>query len=215
MAQKLVFLADNYFSEEMIEYKYYNGFALSQKQKSIASLHEAIKEKHPDSKILEVSSKSTEPVGVALSAFNLMFYHEEIKEERHLENVFQSSKKFEHGGPFLDLLNVKPGDAKTDERLRSSGELVSFQLYGEEWPLEPKTLFYDWIYIKALSKEKELCKRILEYDIFTDIVFNQKKSINCQARAAAIFVGLSRNGKLEEKLASKEAFTSIYKRYIR
>ena len=54
-------------------------------------------------------------------------------------------------------------------------------------------------------------RKLLEYDVFTDIEFNHKKSINCQARAAAIFVSLLKKGELEEKTKNKESFMTIYK----
>ena len=34
----------------------------------------------------------------------------------------------------------------------------------------------------------------MAYDAFTDIEFNPDKSLNCQARAAAMFVALNREG---------------------
>lgn len=37
---------------------------------------------------------------------------------------------------------------------------------------------------------------LLEYDGFTDIEFNPQKSLNCQAKAAALYVSLCRNGLL-------------------
>ena len=201
---------DNYFEETIVEYKYYSGFAVSQKQKSIRSLHEAIKQRFPGKAVLEISTKSETEEGIRLSAFNLPFYHEELQEFRHIENVFQSSKVFERGGPYKDLLNVSPKDAKRDPRLVESGRLVYFELYGRQWPLEPKTMFYDWIYITALKQNMEMAKHLLKYNIFTDIEFNHKRSLNCQARTAAIFVSLSRKNILEEITESPETFRSIY-----
>ena len=201
---------DTFFEEQIIEYKYYSGFAISQKQKSIRSLHDAIKSLYPDKSVLEISTKSEKEEGVKLSAFNLPFYHEELRENRHIENVFQASKVFENGGPFKDLLNVAPGEAKKDTRLVESGSLTGFELYRKKWPLVPKTMFYDWIYITALKQNMELAEKLLDYDIFTDIEFNHKKSLNCQARAAAIFVSLVRKHKLEELTESPEIFKSIY-----
>jgi len=212
MAEKKVFItsADNYYTEHMVKYTYYSGFAVSQKQKSIASLHSTLKEEFPGKKILEVSTKSTDELGIQLSAFNLKFYHEELGDYRWIENVFQSAKVFENGGPYKDLLNVAPKDAKRDERLTTSGKLKAFNLYGIDWPLEPKTMFYDWIYITALKRQSALAKQIVDYDIFTDIEFNHKKSINCQARAAAIFVSLVKKNELEAKTSSPDEFATIY-----
>ena len=49
------------------------------------------------------------------------------------------------------MLNVSPKDAKKDERLLSSGKLVGFNYNSMDFPLEPKTVFYDLIYINAVK----------------------------------------------------------------
>jgi hypothetical protein len=74
----------------------------------------------------------------------------------------------------------------------------------------PPTSFYDYIYLIALVQNKKLADNLLKYEIFTDIEFNFKKQINCQARSAAIFVFLSKNKLLEKYLSSYENFKSIY-----
>ena len=212
MAEKIVFISskDKPFEEALITYQYYSGFAVSQKQKSIQSLHEAIRDRFSGKKILEISTKSENELGIRLSAFNLKCYCEGLNETRSIENIFQSSKVFENGGPYRSLLNVSPKDAKKDDRIRNSGRLIHFELNGEKWALEPKTMFYDWTYIMALKQNEELANKLIEYDIFTDIEFNHKKSINCQARSAAMFVSLERQGKLNEKTESPEAFRTLY-----
>lgn len=213
MAEKKVFwsLNEQYYEEELIEYTYYPGFAISQKQKSIASLHQEIMKKHPNARPLEISTKSTEGIGFSLSAFNLEFFHQEIQEYRHLENVFQSSKVFENGGPYREVLDMHPKDAKRYDKLQSSGKLIAFNLYGEDWPIEPKTMFYDWIYISAIARRKDYLEELVKWNVFTDIEFNHKKSINCQARAAAICRSLYQQNKLEEYLADIELFKSMYR----
>lgn len=217
MAKRICFISrpSEYpiYKEMEVEFKYFNGFAVSQKQKSIDSMHNSINIIDKSLQILEVSTKSTNPTGVALSAFNLKFYDSNTDKEYPLENIFQSSKVFERGGPYRDLLNVHPKDAKRDERLKSSGNLIHFNYNDTIWDREPKTMFYDWIYISSLYRNKNLSKKILEYNAFTDIEFNQEKSINCQARSAAIFVSLSKLGKLDEVLNSKEEFKKIYSKY--
>ena len=82
------------------------------------------------------------------------------------------------------------------------------------WPsgeLAGKTFFYDWLYIHTLVQEENaaLAEGILAYDAFTDIEFNPKRSINCQAEAAAIFVSLSRQGLLRDALESEDGFREI------
>ncbi|KRQ86503.1 hypothetical protein ABG79_01712 [Caloramator mitchellensis] len=214
MAIRLYFVAKPFegklFEELEIEFKYYNGFSITQKQKSIISMHEKIYKKDPTLQVLEISSKSNNPLGVALSAFNLKVYDEKIGKEYPLENIFQSSKVFELGGPYRDLLNVSPKDAKKDPRLRESGELIYFDYDNVIWEKEPKTMFYDWLYINALYRNKYLSKEILKYNAFTDIEFNHEKSFNCQARAAAIFVGLNKIGKIKEIIDNKDEFKKIY-----
>lgn len=49
----------------------------------------------------------------------------------------------------------------------------------------------------------------MKYDGFTDIEFNPEKSINCQARAAALFVSLSRRGLLELAMTSIDNYIKI------
>lgn len=211
MAERKCFIVkidDTCWEEKLVEFEYYNGFALSQKQKSINSFHENILKIDDKFKVLEISTKSTIDIGRLLSAFNLRYI--ENGKNYAIENIFQSSKVFENGGPYLDLLNVHPREAKNDERLKISGKLVCFKLNGLEWPLMPKTMFYDWIYINALYSNSYLAEKILDYNVFTDIEFNHKKSINCQARAAAIFVSLSKRGIIDEIINNPRLFEKVY-----
>lgn len=196
------------FKEDNCEFTFYTGFALSQKQKSIKSLHEQILKKYSNAKILEVSRKSENSLGIALSAFNLTLPIN--NNEYPVENIFQSSKVFSNGGPYQDLLFVHPRDAKRDERLKTSGKLISFELNSNIWGIEPKTLFYDWLYIHALYRNKKLINEIIQYDTFTDIEFNPNKSFNCQARSVAIFVSLYKKGIIEVYLRDKNLFKDVY-----
>lgn len=214
MAKRICFISrENQFPvfvEKVIDFKYYSGFAISQKQKCISEMHKAISEYDNNLKALEISTKSTNPLGVALSAFNLKFYDDTSGKYYHIENIFQSSKMFENGGPYRDLLYVNPRDAKRDERLKTSGNLTAFSFHNQHWPLQPKTLFYDWIYISALKMNKELAEQIVKYNAFTDIEFNHLKSYNCQARSAAIFVSLYKNNQIEDYLQDVSFRENIY-----
>ena len=192
----------------MVEFKFHSGFAKVQKQKSIAELHQAARAKFNLNKILEVSSKSEEPLGVALSAFNLMINDEKAGQTYSVECAFQSSKVFKNGGPYVDLLNVSSREAKKDERLKESGALVAFQFKGTNWLLEPKTAFYDWLYINALNQNRQFHELLLNYQAFTDIEFNPKKSINCQAYSVALFVALARRNLLDQ-IREPEKFLKI------
>ncbi len=211
MANRPVFTISDqrpYFEEIGIEFQFFSGFSESQKQKSIASLHNAFIQSYPSSKPLEISTKSTNPIGVALSAFNLST-RLASGDEYPLESVFQGSKVYEYGGPYTDLFSRFPWEAKKDPRLKASGEIISFRLEGFDFPAEPKTYFYDWLYVNAVKNDLRLSEEILNYNAFTDIEFNPKKSLNCQARSAAIFVSLAEKGLLEEAVTSPPSFLNI------
>lgn len=211
MAVRPVFFGNEHeFSRKMIDFKYYNGFSIQQKQKSIDSLHREFLDLHPEYKVLEVSTKSTEELGVQCSAFNLMLTLNK-GEKFSVEQVFQCSKVFKKQGHQLLLLQSMDSKSikKRIQQINSEDELVGFRFFTKDFPLEPKTYFYNWLYINTLVQNKELSKAILEYDAFTDIEFNPNKSINCQAEACSIYISLVKKGKLEEALKSKEDFLEI------
>lgn len=213
MANRPIFVPTTYFpyvQEVSLEFEWFPGFSKSQKQKSINSLHRTAIMNELCNAPLEISSKSDKDIGVALSAFNLSVKlgNEALTK---LENVFQASKVFEKGGPYRDLLFTSPLEAKRDPRLKESGDLTGFTSRGKDeiWPIEPKTLFYDWIYLNALSRHEELAHQCTKFDGFTDIEFNPKKSFNCQARSAALFVALHREGLLEKLLSDPTTFQDV------
>jgi hypothetical protein len=208
MALRPVFIGIDeypYVKEEMIDFEWHKGMAASQKQKSIASLHKAAKEQFAHLDILEISTKSEQALGVQLSAFNLRV---ELKsgQKLPLENIFHASKVFENGGPYKELLSIPTHEVKRDERLLESGSLIGFSSKGKVWPLIPKTIFYDWLYLNTLSLQEALIDEVSHYNAFTDIEFNPKKSINCQARSAALFVSLTRKGLLKQFLSNSDEF---------
>lgn len=190
-----------------VDFQWFPGFSVVQKQKSIESLHAAFKSLTGADKILEISSKSKNELGVLLSAFNLEMTTK--KSKISVESAFQGSKKFVHGGPYEGLYYESSRKAKKDSRLKNSGELVGFQFFGVDWPMEPKTVFYDWIYLNALYRNKDLNKKILEFSVFTDIEFNPDKSINCQAYSAALYVSLANRGILERTLRSRSNYFEL------
>jgi len=197
---------DCFVKTVFIEFQWFPGFSVSQKQKSIESLHQKAKDTIKDINILEISSKSKDDLGVNLSAFNLLITTVKNNKKYSVESAFQASKVFENGGPYVDLLDKTSREAKKDKRLKTSGKLRKFKFYNFEWELEPKTAFYDWLYINALRKNEDLSKELLQYNAFTDIEFNPEKSINCQAYAAALFVSLSKRGILSDVFFSKSSY---------
>lgn len=207
MAKRPVFFTKQrvpFYSEEIVTFDFNPGFADVQKQRNIRNIQDAFTEKHPDARILEISSKSTEALGVQLSAFNLKVRIGD--QDTSLESAFQAGKVFRDGGPYLDLLSQPPWVAKKDPRLRESGPIVGFIQDRQSFPTEPKTFFYDWLYVNAVAANVELAENLVKYNAFTDIEFNPERSINCQARSAAIFVSLVQAGLLEKALQNSENF---------
>lgn len=216
MAQRPLYIPqlENEFlvKTEMVEFKYHSGFSVVQKQKSIDELHNSIQEKYGFDKILEVSSKSKEDLGVALSAFNLMITDKGTKERYSVECAFQSSKIFENGGAYTDLLKATSKQAKKDERLRNSGKLIGFEFRSTKWQLNPLTAFYDWLYVNTLNQNIQYHNELMRYQAFTDIEFNPKKSINCQAYSIAMFVALAKRNLLEN-IRNPDNFLKFYKEF--
>lgn len=180
------------------EFTWNAGLNAVQKQKNITALHDAFHRIAPELNVLEISSKSLQPLGIKLSAFNLTKYVPSLDTSVPVECVFQGGKIFAAGGPYTDLYTATARAAKKDDRLQSSGMLRSFFFEGAEIPLIPTTAFYDWLYVNALIEHPELAAQVLEFDAFTDIEFNPNKSRNCQARAAALFVAMHRLNRLDQ-----------------
>lgn len=187
-------------------FDWHAGLSLDQKRKSIASLHVAAYRLPGVCRVLEVSTKSPEALGVALSAFNLAIPEPANTPSPSVECAYQGSKVFERGGPFTDLLGKSSRQAKQDPRLQASGRLTGFRFGDVDWPLDPPTAFYDWIYILALQHSDGLLSAAAVYDGFTDIEFNPARSINCQAYALALATALHRRGILQQATSSREAF---------
>lgn len=213
MAERPVFVPNISGSRLVLEvpvaFRWSPGMAPVQKRKNVAALHEAAQARGLNN-LLEISSKSDREIGRRLSAFHQKVL---LKDGRvvPLECAFQGSKVFEQGGPFSDLFEIPPRDAKRDPRLKDSGKLLRFQFDGETFPLTPKSVFYDWLYANAIFPEREWLRRLDKLDGFTDIEFNPEKSINCQARSCASFVALERRGQLDEAMSGFGKFSEIQK----
>ena len=199
-------IKDGKVIREDFEFAWNGGFAVTQKQKNIKGLHQAILNT-TGQRSLEISSKGMDELGRNLSAFNLKL------SGRYIENVFQAAKKYENGGPYLDLLDVEPKDAKRDQRHQSSGTLGAFVRDGDVWPLEPRTAFYDYIYVTAVCEKYGTQLDLSQYQWYTDIEFNPKRSINCQARSAAIYKLIqSMNG--FEVMSGKENWLRFHREFV-
>ena len=198
-----------YVSVYKPQFTWNSGLNKVQKQKNIAALHDAFHRIEPDLNVLAISSKSLQPLGIKLSAFNLPKYVPSLNKSVPVECLYQGGKIFAAGGPYTDLYTATARAAKKDERLKSSGMLRGFFFEGEEMPLIPATAFYDWLYVNALMENPELAEELLQFDAFTDIEFNPDKSRNCQARAAALFVAMHHLGRLDQCRSFEGFLTAI------
>jgi len=216
MAQRPVFVPSEggLVDEAMVEFEWFPGFAVVQKQRSIESLHAAAVETLGVDRVLEVSTKSPEPLGVRLSAFNLFVEIGDPPGPVLLEAAFQGSKVFATQGPFTHLYEVKDGRAvKRYMNELPEDRLIGFQMDGHDWPLSPRTAFYDWLYLQGLrsltAEDDQFVDDLTNCDGFTDIEFNPQKSINCQARSCALYVTLLRQGILTDALSDPESFVEV------
>lgn len=214
MAERPIFLPaptqDQLVKEVSVKLTWHSGFAEIQKKRNIRELHEAAS-RLGYTPLLEVSTKSDDKVGQHLSAFHLKV--QSPLGDIPLECAFQGSKVFERGGPYTDLFEVDPRAAKRDPRLRASGRLVAFEFNRIRFPLEPRTAFYDWLYIGAIFPHREWLSRLSRFVGFTDIEFNPERSINCQARSVALFFSLKSNCLLEDAMKSSQAFLEVLREH--
>lgn len=214
MAKRPVYIPsdkpDLFVETRYVNFEWIYGFAFSQRQKCVDSFHKAIQQELHFNKILEVSSKSRESLGIKLSAFNLIIVHPSTKKSFSVECAYQSGKIFEGGGPFPEIRNLSSKEAKQFFRDKTGlGKIIGFKSNGHIWPTYPTTLFYDWIYLNALVRCPELIETISNYNAFTDIDFNPEKSKNCQAYSVALFSELQKRNLLKEALSSRQAFQDI------
>lgn len=213
-AKRIAFISKNgVMYEKEYEFEWFMGLSLSQKQKSIRAFHGEIKKVGIES-ILEVSRKGENELGQRLSAFNLIVNINNFSSS--VECLYHASKVFKEGLKeikFDDCLYMAPKDSKrhvNEEATNRNLKLIRFEFNGKTFKLETGSLCYDYIYILGLSQNEELSKEILKYEAFTDIEYNQAKSVACQARACAKYKYLYEKCLLEEFLSNPHKFIHLY-----
>ncbi|MER9445864.1 hypothetical protein NKI79_32085 [Mesorhizobium sp. M0340] len=194
------------FEVRNFEFLWHPGFAESQKRKNVRGLHLAASNAGLG-RVLEISTKSEEELGRRLSAFSLKYRLGD--KDIPMESLYQGSKVFTKGGPYIDIYDKTPIEAKRDQRIRTSGNIVWFQIEGTVYSSSPTNAFYDWVYIRCLYRHEDfLTRNLSSMDGFSDIEFNPERSINSQARALAILMSLSACGRLKESAEDYELFRS-------
>lgn len=206
---------------EDASFQWFPGMSLAQKQRSIESMQAAAKELAPESRLLEISTKSADAAGRALSGFELRLKVQ--GQSMSVESLFQGSKlcQADNGvsGPYQELYAQDAVAAKRDPRLAHC-RLAGFRFFGEDWPLDawppkrgqkdalPPSAFYDFLYFQALLQQPELAAKAESYDGFTDLEFTPGKSDNCQAFAAALFVSLEAASRADAGIPSPQALAA-------
>lgn len=201
------------FEEKVISFIWERGMSSSQRMKSMNNMHTAILLENPNAKILEVSRVSSHPLGKSLSAWELQLDGEAV------ELIFQLSKVYE-GEKRLDYQGAKPN---IKQQIRDQGldklQVIRFEYQGATFETKPWSYFYDWIYIMALrsfiknhQEAQQMWNSFKQYNVFTDIYFNQKipystvGPYNCQARSCAIFQKLSTLHEVNGFIANPKAY---------
>jgi len=183
------------YLEQVFEFPWVPGRSRDAKFARVGSLHSAIDEKYPGARILEASTKSLDPLGVALSAFNLRL-PEELGGQI-LESTYQGSKVYRDVGGRLfaqeQLRSLPPERAKAENFQDANLRLSHFELNGLVWAAHHGSLFYDFLFWACLLEKPKVMEQIRRFDFFTDIEFNKTslgfqpgKSFNSQSKSAAI-----------------------------
>ena len=214
MARRFVYLPTEtkpYHMIYYVDFKWEPGMSSSQRKLSRDNLHRQIKHSGVAAEILECSSISDNELGLSLSAFNLPYF---AQPKISVESIYQGSKIYtdlktneefnlthlywkdsltaKKHMQTLDYSAIKLKEFKVD--LESDGHILDF-------PTQPKTAFYDYIYIKsAVAKlTKEQLEELSSYQGFTDtqLRWYDGKVTACQAMSVAVLVGLIKVDKLD------------------
>lgn len=235
------------FDEKVVEFEWHLGMSWQQKQKSSLSMLAQLKSE--GYKPIEISRRSEDlDFGVQLSAFNLKLNNYNVENifqaykvcndgGPYLDLLKVEPQKARGDCRIQTSESKKPCQFNHVEyknksfynseniceycRTRSERHLVSFSSGKVHWGIEPKSLFYDAVYISALLQNKHLSDCLVEYNAFTDIEFNQKVPysqnkgpFNCQARSCAIFSTLKKANYSNEQISaivrSPEKMYSLY-----
>lgn len=225
MATRPVFFVttpgESWVRVEEVGFQWFPGMSLAQKRRSIDAMQAAAHALVPRCALLEISTKSPDADGRALSGFELML--EARGKRMAVESLFQGSKLCRAGsgvdGPYQELYAEAAVDAKRDPRLARC-DLAGFRLFDEDWPLDawppkagqtdalPPSAFYDYLYFRALGQQPELAAKARAFGGFTDLEFTPGKSDNCQAFSAALFVALSAASSADAHIPTPEALAA-------
>lgn len=208
-----------FYKDIHVSLVWFGGFALSQKRKCEIGLHENFKAAYPNEKVLEISSTSLMSLGARLSAIKLK--KRTKRGITYVEPAFQSSRIYSDEtrrvGPFPEYMFLPGKECKKIVKKESLG-MHSYQYYFDGLtfyaPEHHISQFYDFLYLNALLEPENevVMKELLNcgYTAFSDLA---TKSLNCQARSAAIFVGLVKAGLIDE-VRDYETYLKLFRTSI-
>ena len=139
----------------------------------------------------------------------------------YVEPAFQSSRIYSDEtrrvGPFPEYMFLPGKECKKIVKKESLG-MHSYQYYFDGLtfyaPEHHISQFYDFLYLNALLEPENevVMKELLNcgYTAFSDLA---TKSLNCQARSAAIFVGLVKAGLIDE-VRDYETYLKLFRTSI-
>ena len=225
MAQRPIFIPTDrtpYVATHMIDFPWVMGMAKSQARKRVLSLHEAATKVSLEN-LLEISTASNSTVGIRLSAFNLSVTVnfgtlDSLNLQTHsVETVYQSSKVGRYAGknigPHPDWLGLTGKEVKSNIKGIKMDSIELYRYGKNAWPSQPSESFFTWLYINGLMQQGGLIEQLAQYDGFTDIYFNPKKTKNCQARAAAQAVSMYKIGQLETIMKTRRSYLQFAKEH--
>lgn len=187
------------------EFKWEPGMSISQRRKSCVNLHKELEDKF-NSVPLDISSASTMSLGVSLSAFNLAW------KGKTVECWYQGSKVYEGVGPMHHLYNATSLEAKKSMKTMQGKKLIGFNLDGVEYPMDPQTVFYDWLYLQGMVATFGTELDLSKYEYFTDI--QAVIDIDaCQARSVCEYKLLQKQG-LIDKISDFAGFKVWHKIHV-
>ena len=149
-------------------------------------------------RVLEISSRSGQMFGRALSAMNLRAPGPDGDRNVTVESVYQAAKCYGAGGP-AERPSPNGYEAKrVDRERRAGGPLRGFEHEGTFWPAASGSSFYDRLWIRAtLSQHGDRLGDLKSHDAYSDQFHRPGRAVACQARSAAMLVGLDRARQLE------------------
>lgn len=210
MATRPVFVPDTdpghtqLVHEIEVDFQWAAGMEPETRKTNVARLHAGAAHRKLEN-LLEVSPFGKDPFGAQVAPARLT-----VKDDASyfvsLIPLYHGSKVFSGGGPYTDLYRKSEEEILGDERLTESGRFVGFRFQGLEWGLKSGTMFYDWLTLHAIDRNRNLSSAILKYAGFTDVGCLLREAGICHARSCALYVALVGKKILNEVSEDQDKF---------